>query len=172
MARQAIAQRAEARRQHINKEWVRLAKLHYTVDILRQQEQRQESSRDKRQHQPSANPPPPHNYIPPPPPPFENIPYHQPPSPPRNQFFQPPPPQHVTTDPKSPLTSHLQLAPWPTNYRATPPPKYHGNTDPHKFHMCHEATIALAGGEETTFAKSLIISLKDAEANWYSRLPL
>jgi hypothetical protein len=30
---------------------------------------------------------------------------------------------------------------------------------------------ATARGDETTFTKSLIISLKDATANWYSRLP-
>jgi hypothetical protein len=34
--------------------------------------------------------------------------------------------------------------------------------------MCYEATIASAGGDEATLAKSLIISL---DTNWYSRLP-
>jgi hypothetical protein len=51
------------------------------------------------------------------------------------------------------------------------PPKYHGNTDPCKFLMCYEADIASGGGDEATLAKSLIISLEDAVANWYSRLP-
>jgi hypothetical protein len=37
--------------------------------------------------------------------------------------------------------------------------------------MCYEAAIASAGGDEATLTKSLIISLKDAAANWYSRLP-
>jgi hypothetical protein len=37
--------------------------------------------------------------------------------------------------------------------------------------MCYEAAIALTRGDETTLAKSLIISLEDATANWYSRLP-
>jgi hypothetical protein len=37
--------------------------------------------------------------------------------------------------------------------------------------MCYEATIASVGGDETTVAKSLIISLEDAVANWYSKLP-
>jgi hypothetical protein len=139
MRRQAIAQRTEAHRQHINRECVRLVELQYTIDILHQ-------------HQHNANsppPPPPHNYTHPPPPPFDNIPYHQPPSLLNNQFFQPPPPQLGTTNPKCLLTNHLQLAPWPTNYRATPPPKYHGNTDPRKFLMCYEAAIASAGGNET-----------------------
>jgi hypothetical protein len=36
MRRQAIAQRVKARRQHINREHARIAKLQYTVDILRQ----------------------------------------------------------------------------------------------------------------------------------------
>jgi hypothetical protein len=51
------------------------------------------------------------------------------------------------------------------------PPKYHGNTDPYKFLMCYEADIASRGGDEATLAKPLIISLEDAVANWYSRLP-
>jgi hypothetical protein len=37
--------------------------------------------------------------------------------------------------------------------------------------MCYEATIASAGGDEATLTKPLIISLEDATANWYSRLP-
>jgi hypothetical protein len=69
-------------------------------------------------------------------------------------------------DPKSPLVNHLQLAPWPSHYRATPLPKYHGNTDPHKFLMCYEAAITLVGGDEATLARSLIICLEDAIANW------
>jgi hypothetical protein len=36
--------------------------------------------------------------------------------------------------------------------------------------MCYEATIASAGGDEATLTKSLVISLEDAAANWYSRL--
>jgi hypothetical protein len=37
--------------------------------------------------------------------------------------------------------------------------------------MCYKGVIALAGGDEDTIAKSLIISLEDAAVNWYSRLP-
>jgi hypothetical protein len=37
--------------------------------------------------------------------------------------------------------------------------------------MCYEASIASAKGDEATLAKSLIVSLEDAIANWYSRLP-
>jgi hypothetical protein len=76
-----------------------------------------------------------------------------------------------TIDPKSPMAEHLQLTPWPPHYRAVPPLKYHGNTDPRKFLMCYEAAIDSAGGDEATLIKSLIISLEDAVANWYSRLP-
>jgi hypothetical protein len=36
--------------------------------------------------------------------------------------------------------------------------------------MCYEASIASFGGDEATLTKSLIISLEDAIANWYSRL--
>jgi hypothetical protein len=76
-----------------------------------------------------------------------------------------------TIDPKSPLAEHLQLAPWPLDYRAAPPPKYHDNTNPRKFLMCYKAAIASAGGNEATLTKSLIISLEDVATNWYSRLP-
>jgi hypothetical protein len=58
----------------------------------------------------------------------------------------------------------------PPHYRATPPPKYHGNADPRKFLMSYEAAIASVGGDKATLAKSLIISLEDVAANWYSRL--
>jgi hypothetical protein len=37
--------------------------------------------------------------------------------------------------------------------------------------MSYEAAIASVGGDEATLTKSLIISLEDAAANWYSRLP-
>jgi hypothetical protein len=36
--------------------------------------------------------------------------------------------------------------------------------------MCYEAAIASTGGDEATLTKSLIISLEDVAANWYSRL--
>jgi hypothetical protein len=70
MRRQEATQRIEARRQHINRECVRLAELQYTVGILCQQEQRQDPSLDQRQqHLNNPPPPPPPNYnIPPPPP--------------------------------------------------------------------------------------------------------
>jgi hypothetical protein len=73
------------------------------------------------------------------PPPNYHIPYHQPSSPTHNQYI-PPPPQFGTTNPKSPLANHLQVAPWPPHYRATPSHKYHGNVDPRKFlvlRSCH-----------------------------------
>jgi hypothetical protein len=45
MRRQAVVQHVEAHRQHINKEWVRLVELQYTIDILCQQEQRKNPTR-------------------------------------------------------------------------------------------------------------------------------
>jgi hypothetical protein len=67
MRRHAIAQRAEAHRQHINIERTRLAELQYTIDILCQQEQKQEPPLVQRQHQPNITlpPPPPHIPLPP-----------------------------------------------------------------------------------------------------------
>jgi hypothetical protein len=38
--------------------------------------------------------------------------------------------------------------------------------------MSYEVAIASSGGDDTTLAKSLIISLDNAAANWYARLPL
>jgi hypothetical protein len=37
--------------------------------------------------------------------------------------------------------------------------------------MSYEAAIASFGGDETTLTKCFIISLKNAAANWYARLP-
>jgi hypothetical protein len=37
--------------------------------------------------------------------------------------------------------------------------------------MCYKAVIASAEGDEAILAKSLIISLEDDAANWYSRFP-
>jgi hypothetical protein len=92
------------------------------------------------------------------------------PPPPIYEIHQQDPPQYGTTDLKSPLTDNLQLVPWPPQYRSTSPPKYHGDTDPLKFPMCYEAAIASAGGDNTTLAKSLIISLEGTIGNCYSRL--
>jgi hypothetical protein len=38
--------------------------------------------------------------------------------------------------------------------------------------MSYEAAIASFGGDKTTLIKSFIISLENAAANWYARLPL
>jgi hypothetical protein len=152
-------QRAESHRQNINREQARLIETQYNLEILRQQ----------------ACEAPLHNQInnqPPPPSPPDNHILHQPNQPPQTHPLQPPLlPQMCTTDPKSPLVEHLQLTLWPLHYRAATPPKYHSNTEPHKFPMCYEAAIASTGGDEATLTKSLIISLEDAAANWYSRLP-
>jgi hypothetical protein len=72
MKHQAIAQRAKARQQHINREHASLTELQYTINTLRNQEQRQ---------QPNAIPPPPNYPIPPPPLLNHYTPHHQPPSP-------------------------------------------------------------------------------------------
>jgi hypothetical protein len=37
--------------------------------------------------------------------------------------------------------------------------------------MCYKAAIGSVEGDEATLAKSLVIPLKDAIVNWYSRLP-
>jgi hypothetical protein len=47
---------------------------------------------------------------------------------------------------------------------------YHGNDDPHEFLMSDKDAIASVEEDESTLTKSLIISLENAAANWYSRL--
>jgi hypothetical protein len=37
--------------------------------------------------------------------------------------------------------------------------------------MSYEAVIASFGGDDTTLAKSFIVSLENGAANWYARLP-
>jgi hypothetical protein len=90
---------------------------------------------------------------------------------PIHEIHQQPLPTYDTIDLKSPLTDNLQVALWPSQYRATPPPKYHGDTNPHKFLMCYKVVIASSDGDDATLVKSLIISLEGATVNWYSRLP-
>jgi hypothetical protein len=80
------------------------------------------------------------------------------------------PPALNAIDNKCPLAEDLQLAPWPPQYRAATPPKYYGDSDPHIFLMCYKAAIALSGGDDATLAKSFIIWLDGATANWYARL--
>jgi hypothetical protein len=65
----------------------------------------------------------------------------------------------------------LQLAPWPTQYRAAPPQKYYGKSNPKKFLMSCEAVITSFDGDKTTLAKSFITTLENAAAKWYARLP-
>jgi hypothetical protein len=74
-------------------------------------------------------------------------------------------------NPKCPLADNMYLAPWPPQYRAAPPPKYYGESDPQKFIMSYEVAIASFGRDDTTLAKSFIISLENAAINWYARLP-
>jgi hypothetical protein len=69
------------------------------------------------------------------------------------------------------MTDNLKLAAWPSQYRAAPSSKYYGESDPRKFLMCYEATIASSGGDDTTLTKLFIITLENAAANWYTRLP-
>jgi hypothetical protein len=65
----------------------------------------------------------------------------------------------------------MQLAPWPAQYRAAPPPKYYGAPNPWKFLRSYKAVRASFGRDDTTLVKSFIISLQNAAANWYARLP-
>jgi hypothetical protein len=55
--------------------------------------------------------------------------------------------------------------PMAPQYRVVPLSKYYGELDPYKFFMCYEAAITSAGGDDTTLAKSFIISLENEVAN-------
>jgi hypothetical protein len=85
---------------------------------------------------------------------------------------------HTTTfqgvnylDERSPLVPHLQVSPWPANFRAGTYPKYDGSTDPAQYIMSYQVAIESSGGDDATMAKSFIISLEGPALTWYTRLP-
>ena len=61
-------------------------------------------------------------------------------------------------DERSPLAPHLQVTPWPANFRAGTYPKYNGSTDPAQYIMSYQVAVASAGGDDATMAKSFIIA--------------
>jgi hypothetical protein len=60
-------------------------------------------------------------------------------------------------DERSPLVPHLQVSPWPANFRAGTYPKYNGSTDPAQYIMSYQVAVASSGGDDATMAKSFII---------------
>jgi hypothetical protein len=74
-------------------------------------------------------------------------------------------------DERSPLAPHLQVSPWPANFRVGTYPKYNGNTDPAQYIMSYQVAIASSGGDDATMAKSFIIALEGPALTWYTRLP-
>jgi hypothetical protein len=74
-------------------------------------------------------------------------------------------------DERSPLAPHLQVTPWPTNFRAGTYPKYNGSTDPAQYIMSYQVAVASSRGDDTTMAKSFIIALEGPALTWYTRLP-
>jgi hypothetical protein len=74
-------------------------------------------------------------------------------------------------DERSPLAPHLQVSPWPTNFRAGTYPKYNVNTDPAQYIMSYQVAVASSGGDDATMAKSFIIALEGPALTWYTRLP-
>jgi hypothetical protein len=74
-------------------------------------------------------------------------------------------------DERSPLAPHLQVSPWPANFRAGTYPKYNGNTDPAQYIMSYQVAVSSSGGDDTTMAKSFIIALEGPALTWYTRLP-
>jgi hypothetical protein len=74
-------------------------------------------------------------------------------------------------DERSPLAPHLQVMPWPTNFRAGTYPKYNGSTDPAQYIMSYQVAVASSGGDDATMAKSFIIALEGPALTWFTRLP-
>jgi hypothetical protein len=74
-------------------------------------------------------------------------------------------------DERSPLAPHLQVSPWPANFRAGTYPKYNGNTDPAQYIMSYQVVVASSGGDDATMVKSFIIALEGLALTWYTRLP-
>jgi hypothetical protein len=74
-------------------------------------------------------------------------------------------------DERSPLAPHLQVMPWPANFRAGTCPKYNGSTDPAQYIMSYQVAIASSGGDDATMAKSFIIALEGPALTWFTRLP-
>jgi hypothetical protein len=73
-------------------------------------------------------------------------------------------------DERSPLAPHLQVSPWPANFRVGTYPKYNGTTDPAQYTMSYQVTVASSGGDDATMAKSFIIALEGSTLTWYTRL--
>jgi hypothetical protein len=74
-------------------------------------------------------------------------------------------------DERSPLAPHLQVSPWPANFRAGTYPKYNGSTDPAQYIMSYQVAVASSGGDDAMMAKSFIIALEGPALTWYTRLP-
>jgi hypothetical protein len=74
-------------------------------------------------------------------------------------------------DERSPLAPHLQVSPWPANFRAGTYPKYNGSTDPAQYIMSYQVAVASSGGDDATMSKSFIIALEGLALTWYTRLP-
>jgi hypothetical protein len=139
-----MAKRAQVMWQQIEQETATQVELQQAIEHLHQQE-----------HEPLEKEPP--------------LQQHQPQQPQQNASYQS---RQNNISSKCPVTDNLQLAPWLTQYRVAPQPKYYGESDPQKFLMSYEAATTSFRGDETTLAKSFIISLKNAAANWYATLPL
>jgi hypothetical protein len=74
-------------------------------------------------------------------------------------------------DEQSPLAPHLQVTPWPANFRARTYPKYNCSTNPAQYIMSYQVAVASSGGDDATMAKSFIIALEGPALTWFTRLP-
>jgi hypothetical protein len=72
-------------------------------------------------------------------------------------------------DERSPLAPHLQVTPWPANFRAGTYPKYNGSTDPAQYIMSYQVAVASSGGDalaELSLCKQLE---KETQREYYRK---
>jgi hypothetical protein len=89
------------------------------------------------------------------------------------------PPEHFVPDdapfrnivPVSPLSVELESALWPRRFNANTLPQYDGDYDPKEFLMKFEVAVESNGGDATTKAKALVLTLKGEVQYWYANIP-
>jgi hypothetical protein len=64
-------------------------------------------------------------------------------------------------DDASPLSTELQVTPWPPSYKPPQLPMYDGHSDPKQFLMSYEATISSYGGNTAVMVKSFVMAVKN-----------
>jgi hypothetical protein len=72
--------------------------------------------------------------------------------------------------PVSPLSVELESAPWPCRFNANTLPQYDGDYDPKEFLVKIKVAVESNGGDTTTEAKALVMTLKGEVQYWYANI--